>query len=160
MFFFPFLLISIFINLINKSSSQVTLSLPIQIWVDTSNTAYFAEGGGQVIRQIDTSKNYMLNVTAGTGMSPPSTVVTDNISATDASLAYPYGVWGTTDGTLYISDSSHHKLRKINKLTKIITSIAGISPPGGYNGDEIPATSASLYNNCAAIGQSLWLNSL
>jgi sugar lactone lactonase YvrE len=48
-----------------------------------------------------------------------------------------------TSGNLYVSDYQNFRIRKINANTGIITTIAGIGA-SGYNGDEIPATSAKF----------------
>ena len=48
------------------------------------------------------------------------------------------------EGNLVITDTGHHRIRKIDAQTGIITTIAGTGEPG-YNGDNIPATAAALY---------------
>jgi hypothetical protein len=67
----------------------------------------------------------------------------DNIQATSAKLNYPRGIFVTSDNTIYISDYDNHRIRTISP-TGIITTIAGTGY-GGYNGDNIQATSARLY---------------
>ena len=48
------------------------------------------------------------------------------------------------DGSLYIADKANQKIRKVSP-TGIITTVAGTGT-AGYNGDQIPATSARLIN--------------
>ena len=68
----------------------------------------------------------------------------DNIPAIEADLKYPECVVVDTLGNLYIADTVNSRIRKVTKTTGIITTIAGTGEIG-YNGDNIAATSATLY---------------
>ncbi len=46
---------------------------------------------------------------------------------------------------MYIADSSNNAIRKVTISTSIISTIAGSQPGGGYSGDGVAATSASLW---------------
>ena len=46
-------------------------------------------------------------------------------------------------GNLYVADYGNNRIRKV--ATSIITTLAGTGT-GGYNGDNIAATSAALYD--------------
>ncbi len=48
-------------------------------------------------------------------------------------------------GNVYIDDYSNYRIRKITASTGIITTIVGTGATG-YNGDNIAATSATLYS--------------
>ena len=63
------------------------------------------------------------------------------MSSTNAQLSFLYGLRTDSIGNLYFAD---YFIRKINKATNIAT-IAGIVRYG-YNGDNIQATNALLYN--------------
>ena len=47
-------------------------------------------------------------------------------------------------GNVYIADSDNHRIRKVTVSTGIITTIAGTGSTT-YNGDNVAATSATLY---------------
>src|SRR5690606_15465177 len=47
-------------------------------------------------------------------------------------------------GNLYISDKFNHRIRKVDNLTGIITTVAGTGVPG-YSGDGGQATSNQIY---------------
>ncbi|MFF8434595.1 NHL domain-containing protein [Streptomyces bacillaris] len=68
----------------------------------------------------------------------------ENEPATSAQLNGPYGVAVDSTGTLYFSDYSNHRVRKITTDGKIST-VAGTGR-AGYGGDGGPATGALL--NC------------
>jgi hypothetical protein len=45
---------------------------------------------------------------------------------------------------MYIADTDNHRIRVVSATTGVISTIAG-NGSYGYNGDDIAATSASLY---------------
>src|SRR5262245_38526465 len=69
----------------------------------------------------------------------------DGGPATLARIGEAYGCAFDTKGNLYISDGRNHTIRRIDKGTGTITTVAG-SGRQGYSGDGGPATAASLTN--------------
>src|SRR5256886_10430903 len=67
----------------------------------------------------------------------------DNGPAIVAQLDTPEGVAIAPDGDLIVADSHNDRIRRVDKPTKIITTIAG-SGENGYDGDEKPAVEAAL----------------
>lgn len=82
------------------------------------------------------------------GGGAPSDDVGDNGPATSARI-YPIGIALDREGNLFIADSDayetvpHHRIRRVDARTGIITTIAGSSARGG-TGDGAPATQALL----------------
>ncbi|MCA1844169.1 MAG: phytase, partial [Actinobacteria bacterium] len=68
----------------------------------------------------------------------------DGGPATSARLAAPRTMDADANGNLYITDTENNRIRKVDSAGKI-TTIAGTGT-AGYNGDNIPATSAQLNN--------------
>ncbi|MBS1525537.1 MAG: T9SS type A sorting domain-containing protein [Bacteroidetes bacterium] len=68
----------------------------------------------------------------------------DNGPATDACLNVCEYLCLDNAGNIYIADGLNSRVRKIDKTSGIITTIAG-DGTNDYNGDNIPATSAHLY---------------
>src|SRR5438445_6261303 len=65
--------------------------------------------------------------------------------ATQALIGEAYGCAFDTAGNLYISDGRTHTIRRIDKDSGIITTVAG-SGRQGYSGDGGPATAGTLDN--------------
>ena len=76
------------------------------------------------------------NYTLGQGYSG------DGGPATSAKLNHPFGVAVDAVGNLYIADTTNNVVRKVTP-GGTITTFAG-NGKAGYNGDNIPATSANL----------------
>lgn len=84
--------------------------------------------------------SYRIYTVAGNGIKGDSDV---NVSATSTTLFSPAGVAEGPDGSLYIADYKAHRIRKVDGAG-IITNIAGKTAFPGEEGDEGPATEASL----------------
>jgi len=67
----------------------------------------------------------------------------DNVLATDVALNRPLGIALDTRGNLYIADTDNHRIRRVDALTGIITTVVGTGEPG-FSGDGGLATSALL----------------
>ena len=70
--------------------------------------------------------------------------VGDGGPATDARLNNPHGVAVDRAGNLYIADSSNDRIRRVDRETGVITTVAG-SGERGFAGDGGPARVANLY---------------
>lgn len=120
------------------------LNLPFMICFDKSNENLFiADAFNHRIRKINRQTGVITTV-AGNGTAGYNG---DNISATDAKLYVPQGVKTDTLGNLYIVDAGNSRIRKVNAITGIITTIAGNGTTGDL-GDGGPATNAQLYYPC------------
>jgi NHL repeat-containing protein len=69
----------------------------------------------------------------------------DGGPATQALIGEAYGCDFDTEGNLYICDGRNHTVRRIDRGSGIITTVAG-SGRQGYSGDGGPATEATLNN--------------
>ncbi|NOU87364.1 hypothetical protein GC102_16460, partial [Paenibacillus sp. LMG 31460] len=86
------------------------------------------------------ASNNIISTVAGTGVAGYSG---DGGSATLAKLNGPGGMALDSSGNLYITDYSNHRIRKVDKSTGNISTVAGTGV-AGYSGDGGPATSAQL----------------
>ena len=124
----------------NGPAADAWLDTPGGMTVTPSGEVYFADSQNHVIRKIDLRDNISTvvgNHALGPGFSG------DLGSATDAQLDTPDGLAIAPDGDLLIADSYNDRVRRVDRETGIITTIAG-SGDHGYDGDGKLATAAAL----------------
>lgn len=110
------------------------------IYIDPSNgNIFFSDSGIHVIYRLDTGSPTPIIIA---GIAHTSGFTGDGGVATSASLNTPYGLTVYND-KLYFADVFNHRVRKIDLITGIITTIAGTGNIG-FNGDWIDATTADL----------------
>ena len=102
---------------------SATLSLPYGIAVDSAGNLFVADGGNRVIRKVDTAATISTFASGSFGM--PRQMDIDSAD------------------NLYVADYLSCVVWKITP-TAIVTVFAGTKSNCGFNGDNIPATSALL----------------
>jgi len=122
-------------------AASATLNAPLGVTVDRLGNVYIADNGNNVVRKIDAATGIITTV-AGTGIAGFSG---DNGLATAAQLNYPYRVITDSLNNLYVSDQFNQRVRKINRVTGIITTFAG-NGNSAYTGDNVPANTTSISN--------------
>lgn len=120
---------------------EAWLDAPGGLAVAPNGDVYIADSNNDVIRRVD-ARNTIIEPVAGshdlgTGFSG------DNGPAIVAQLDTPDGVAIAPDGDLVIADSHNDRIRRVDRPTRVITTIAG-SGENGYDGDEKPALQAAL----------------
>ena len=65
--------------------------------------------------------------------------------AIECLIGEAYGCAFDINGNLYICDGRNHTVRRIDKVTQLITTVAGTGE-AGYSGDGGPATQATMNN--------------
>lgn len=118
-------------------ASVATLRKPLGITVDKNGNIYVADVDNYSIRCISPAGT--ITRFAGTG-SPGNTG--DEGPATDAKIGYIWGLATSEDGSLYICDGDHDRIRKITP-DGVIHAFAG-NGTTGFSGDNGPATAASF----------------
>lgn len=117
---------------------SVPLLLPSAITYDTAGNLYIAEAQGHVIRKVDLGGNITSYV--GDGVQGFDG---DGGPAISAHLNSPQGVAVDTAGNLFIADSGNSRIRRVDAITGVITTIAG-NGKAAFSGDVGPALNASL----------------
>ncbi len=121
------------------SASTAQLSNPRGVTVDSVGNVYITDNGSHHVRKVDTLG--IITTVAGTGTAGYSG---DDGSATSAKLNGPFRIAVDSADNLYITDNGNHCVRKVDKTTGIITTIAGVCGSSGFSGDNGSATSAKL----------------
>jgi len=116
---------------------DATLNFPAGLCVDLKGNVFVADRNNHRVRKIDPAG--IINTVAGDGTADWGG---DDEPAIRAHLNYPSDVACAEDGSLYISDRSNNRIRKVDR-DGIITTIAGLGPPD-YGGDFGPAKNALL----------------
>ncbi|MCP4346313.1 MAG: hypothetical protein GY795_12400 [Desulfobacterales bacterium] len=118
---------------------QAKLYYPQDVAVDAFGNLYIADTHNDRIRKVDT--NGIITTVAG-GMPGYDTTWGDGGPADQATLWFPEAVDVDAKGNIYIADTSHCLVRKVN-TSGIITTVAGDRHPCEYK-DGIPAVDACI----------------
>jgi len=123
--------------------TDALLKFPGSVATDGSYL-YIADTGNDRVRRLNLT-TCIIDTVAGRGPAPPGTRLWagDGGPATSAYLNAPRGV-AVANGYLYISDTNNHRIRRVDLLTGLISTIAGVDFEFDYNGDGIQATTAAL----------------
>ncbi|MEI8278225.1 MAG: T9SS type A sorting domain-containing protein [Bacteroidota bacterium] len=114
---------------------------PTGLAFDTKGNLYIADNQNNVIRKV--SKTDSITTIAGNGVQG---FAGDGQLAEGqgAELSHPNKVTVDTAGNIYIADAANHRIRRIDAVTKKISTVAG-NGIGAYNGDGILATNAEIF---------------
>ncbi len=112
-----------------------TLSTQHDLSLQDTSTLHKGDG------TISTNIVKIIDTVAGCGGDSTS----EGIPATEAYFNYPGGIAMDAVGNLYIADTYHDRVRKVD-TNGIITTVAG-NGSSGYSGDGGPATEAKLYES-------------
>ena len=108
--------------------------------VDAQSNLFIADTGNNRIREVDGATGIIKTV-AGNGGSVFSG---DGGPANLASLRYPSGVSVDPQGNIFIADTFNNRVRRVDKATGIIKTVAGIGTYG-YSGDGGSALLGELH---------------
>jgi DNA-binding beta-propeller fold protein YncE len=122
------------------------LNAPSAVAVAPNGDVYIADSGNHRVRVVSPTTG-LIRTVAGTGQTGPAGANADAIGdggpATDAHLNTPTDIALAPDGSLYIADMGHHRVRVIDWETGRIATVAGDGRARSA-GDGGPARGASL----------------
>lgn len=119
---------------------EARFNLPGGVTVSPEGDLIIVDFGNHRVRRVD-HRTGVITTLAGTGEAGYNG---DGIPASQAQLARPeYAVHGP-DGDLYIADSYNNRVRRIDRRTGLISTVAGTGERG-WSGDGGPATRADLH---------------
>lgn len=119
-------------------ATNALFNAPYGVAVDAANNIYIADVFNNVVRKVDYGTKNVNNY-AGTAAAGYSG---DGGAATAALLKTPYGLAIDATGNLYIADAGNNVIRKVDAVTKKISTVAGTGTAGstGDGGAAIAAT--------------------
>ena len=117
-------------------AASAQLANPTGVAIDASNSVYIADKDNHRIRKVDPAINKMSTIAGATHFSG------DGGQAAGAIMHYPFGVLVDRSGSILVSDTFNHRIRKIS-VAGVITTIAGTGERG-TTGDGGPAVLATL----------------
>ena len=120
-------------------ADKAALSYPAKITTDSSGNLYIADTGNHRIRMVIKNTG-IITTLAGAGAAGYSG---DGMKAVRALLFKPSDVSLDLLGNVYIADTINNRIRKVDMISGIITTVAGTGT-AGYSGDGGPATGALL----------------
>lgn len=123
----------------NVPASEAVFGSIFGLARDSQQNLYLADGYGQRIRRIDPS-TFIITTVGGSGVAGFNG---DGGSALTAQLSTPVSLFIDNGNRIFFTDSENHRVRRIDPVTGLITTVAGTGSPG-YNGDSINATTAQL----------------
>ena len=123
----------------NIQATAARLNYPKGVEVGPDGALYIGDANNQRVRRVDLSTGVITTV-AGSGVQGSTG---DGGPATSARLNTPRNVAFGPDGDLYIADDQNYKVRRVDSVTKTITTVAGTGV-AGYSGDGGAATAARL----------------
>ena len=124
-------------------ATAAELCHPSGVVVDASGILFIADTGTHRVRKVDASG--IITTVAGNGIQGDGG---DGGPATSAKLFGPTGVAVDAWGNLFIADRINSRIRLVDGVTGMITTVAGSGTTGdcGFDGDGGPATAAELCN--------------
>lgn len=120
-------------------AAQAALANPADVAAAPDGSVYIADAFNNRIRRI--ASDGTITTVAGGGK--PSDGLGDGGPAVQAALEYPNGLAVGPDGSVYIADTRHDRIRRIG-LDGIMRTVAGGGNPDDDLGDNLPATEARL----------------
>ena len=123
-------------------ATEARLNTPIGVTVDGDGNVYIGDFRNHRVRKVTVATG-KIDYIAGNGTAGFSG---DLGQAKEAQLHFPYGLAVASDGTVYITDVSNNRIRKV-ATDGVITTVAGSGAGSGdiYE-DGIQATAARLKN--------------
>ncbi|GHC32018.1 hypothetical protein GCM10010507_00190 [Streptomyces cinnamoneus] len=122
------------------AATEAGLYHPNTVATDAFGNLYIADSENHRVRRVD-ARTQTISTVAGNGNQEFSG---DDGPAVDASLSGPRGIAVDAEGNLYIADTDHHRVRRVDAKTQTISTVAG-DGRAGFDGDDKAADEASLY---------------
>jgi hypothetical protein len=124
-------------------AAAASIGLPYSVAGDGGGGYYVSSVTSEVVRHVNGSGTISTVAGGGSGCLQETNTIGDGCPATSAVLSGLLGLAVDGGGRLYITDQFHQRLRMVDIITGVITSVAG-NGSAGYTGDNGDATQAQL----------------
>lgn len=130
-----------------EDAATAKLNMPNSVALDeATGTVYIVDQKNQRIREL--TSDLQINTLAGTG---EKGIGGDGGALREALFSFPTGAQPEPggavaigpDGALYIADTENHRIRKLDLVNDVVTTVAG-NGTAGFGGDGGPAVDAQL----------------
>ena len=145
-------------------ATTAALGYPQGIALDSGGNLYISDNFNSRIRRVDINTG-LISTYAGSGIGDGFGEGSgigfdgDGAAATSALLNGPYGIAFDSQDNLYIADSNNSRIRRVDRQSQIISTIAGGGLSGigngGYGGDGLVATNSQVLLN---VPQGVWVD--
>jgi sugar lactone lactonase YvrE len=122
-------------------ATNASLFFPEAVAKDANGNLLIIDTDNHRIRRVDVFSDIITTV-AGNGQDGFSG---DHGPAINAAFSQPGGLVVDNSGNYFIADTSNNRIRRVDALTGIVTTVAGTGSPG-FSGDGGPATNATFSN--------------
>lgn len=122
-----------------KPATECRLSRPFGVAFDAHGNMFICEQSHRLLR-VD-AKTGILTVVTSAKKSDAS--LGDGGLAADASFSAPHNLVADGQGNLFIADTGHHRVRRVDAKTGVVTTVAGTGAKE-ISGDDGPSTKAGL----------------
>lgn len=124
----------------DRPAVNAQLLNPMELAINKNGDVFIADAGNRRIRKIDALSG-VISTVAGNGQFGSAG---DGGLAVNAQLYDPVGVALDDAGNLFIADRGLNVIRKVDFITGLISTIAGLSGGPGFGGDGALAKNATL----------------
>ena len=122
-------------------ATDTPLNSPQGVTVDAAGNVLVADTSNNRVRRVDAVTGLTWTVAGG---GQPADDLGDGGLATNARLYEPHGLALDGGGNLLIADQGHSRVRRVERATGVISTVAGTGDAWGALGDGGPAALASL----------------
>ena len=127
-----------------NAATAAELNQPTALALDQYNNLYIVDSGNNVIREIDATTGVISTLAGnGTACAAPTSTCGDGGPATSANFSDVTGIAVDEKRNLYIADTADNRIRFVNSMTGMISTIAGTGA-ASYTGDGNAASAGTL----------------
>lgn len=123
----------------NAPATQCNVTQPFGVAFDPQDNMFICEETHRILR-VDAKTR---ELTVVSGAKPKDAPLGDNGPAKDASFIAPHNLVADAEGNLFVADTYHYAVRRVDGKTGIVTTLAG-NGTKELTGDGGPATAAGL----------------